>query len=113
MSNSQKKILATVPIDPIAHQELGKFYPIATAPNNDRETLLELMLGTVCLISRGMAHVEDQIMDASGDLRVISRTGAGYENVDIEAANKHEIPVVYAPLLGQAVAEATLAMILA
>jgi phosphoglycerate dehydrogenase-like enzyme len=113
MANYQKKILATVPIDPLAHEELGKLYPIVTAPKDDRDMLLRLSPGTVCLISRGLAPIDGKIMDASSDLQVISRTGAGYENVDIQAATERGIPVVFAPLLGPAVAEATMAMILA
>ncbi len=110
---TETKILATVPIDPIICKGLGRLYPVLFAENDHRETLLGLMPGTICLISRGLAHIDGEIMDASSDLLVISRTGAGYENVDIEAATKRGIPVVYAPLLGEAVAEATFAMILA
>ncbi len=110
---TETKILATAPIDPIICKGLGRLYPVLFAENDHRETLLALMPGTICLISRGLAHIDGEIMDASSDLLVISRTGAGYENVDIEAATKRGIPVVYAPLLGEAVAEATFAMILA
>jgi phosphoglycerate dehydrogenase-like enzyme len=113
MCTSQQKILATVPIDPIAHEELGKLYTIVTAPNDGHETLLKLCPGSVCLISRGLAPIDGEIMDAGRELLVISRTGAGYENVNIAAATERGIPVVYAPLLSQAVAEATMAMMLA
>lgn len=113
MPDKQRYILATVPIDPIAHEELGRLYPIVTAENDSRQTLLNLMPETICLISRGLAPIDGEIMDAGRDLLVITRTGAGYENVDITAATKRGIPVVYAPLLGDAVAEATFAMILA
>ena len=110
---SQPHILATVPIDPIAHEELGKRHPIVTAENDDHETLLSLVAGAIGLISRGTASIDGEIMDAGPDLRFISRSGAGYENVDVAAATARGIPVVNAPLLGIAVAEATFAMILA
>ncbi|MBI4377640.1 MAG: NAD(P)-binding domain-containing protein [Nitrospinae bacterium] len=113
MTNKQQHILATVPIDSIAHEELGQLYPIVTAKDDARQTLLSLMPDTICLISRGMAPINGEIMDAGRSLLVITRTGAGYENIDIAAATKRGIPVVYAPLLGDAVAEATFAMILA
>ena len=110
---SEPYILATVQIDPIAHEELGKLYPIATALKDDHETLLGLVRGAMGLISRGTASIDGEIMDAGPGLRFISRSGAGYENVDVEAATARGIPVVNAPLLGDAVAEATFAMILA
>ena len=113
MAASQHRILATAPIDPIIYEELGKLYPLETAENDERETLIGLMPGTTCLITRGLAPIDGEIMDAGPDLLVISRTGAGYENVDISASTKRGIPVVYAPLLSESVAEATFAMLLA
>lgn len=109
---AQGKILVTSPIEPIAYELLKDLCPMVTAPRDDPETLLELMPGTVVLISRGLAPIDGPIMDAAPDMAVISRTGAGYENIDIEAATDRGIPVVYAPLLGPAVAEATFAMML-
>ncbi len=113
MNSTKLQIMATAPIDPIIHKGLGSLYPIVTAENDERETLLGLMPNTVCLITRGLAPIDGDIMDVSNDLVVISRTGAGYENLDVEAATERGIPVVYAPLLGDAVAEATFALLLA
>jgi phosphoglycerate dehydrogenase-like enzyme len=112
-STGRYHILATVPIDPIAHELLGRDFPIITAPNDDHQTLVSLVSDSICIISRGIAPIDAEIMDAGLNLCVITRTGAGYENVDIDAATRRGIPVIYAPLLGEAVAEATMAMILA
>jgi len=106
-------ILATTAIDPIFHEKLTSLYPIVTAEKDDRETLCNLMPGTICIISRGLADIDGAIMDAGNELCIIARTGAGYENLDINAATQRGIPVLYAPLLGPAVAEATFALILA
>ena len=106
-------ILATSPIDPIIYEELGKRWSMVTAPDDDRQTLTDLLTGAVCLITRGLAPIDGAIMDAGEDLLVISRTGAGYENVDIAAATERGLPVVYAPLLAESVAEAAMAVILA
>ena len=64
----QLKILATVPIDPIAHQELGHRYRIVTAPADDQQTLIQSIPETVCLISRGLSPIDEKIMDASAQL---------------------------------------------
>ena len=106
-------ILATAPIDPIIHEELGKRWPIETAPDDRSETLAGRLPGVACLISRGLAPIDGRILDAGPDLIALSRTGAGYENIDIDAATERGLPVVFAPLLAEAVAEAAMAMILA
>ena len=105
-------ILATVPIDRMAHDRLGKVFPIVTAEKDDRETLLKLSEDAVGVISRGVAQIDAEIMDAGRRMLFVTRTGAGFENIDIEAATERGIPVVHAPLLGDSVAEATFAMIL-
>ena len=105
-------ILATVPIDKIAHAELASVAPILTADNDDHESLLKLSADAMGIVSRGVAVIDAEIMDAGSKIRFISRSGAGFENVDIDAATARGIPVVNAPLLGDAVAEAAFALIL-
>ena len=112
-TNPERKFLATVTVDPILHEGLGPLFPIVTAESDAREALLALMPNTVCVITRGAAPIDAEIMEASPDLRVITRTGAGYENVDIEAATARGLPVLHAPLLAEAVAEGTFTMMLA
>lgn len=47
-------------------------------------------------------------------LRAIARTGAGYDNLDVQAATRAGIPIVYAPEVGSGpIAEGTVALILA
>ena len=105
-------ILATVPIDEIAHVELGSRFPILTADNDDRDSLLKLSADAIGIVSRGAAPIDAEIMDAGQKILFISRSGAGYENIDVDAATERGIPIVHAPLLGDSVAEATFALIL-
>ena len=106
-------ITTTVPLEPLVHELLSSHFRLVTADNDNYDTLLKLMPTTVGLVSRGLAPIDGNLMDAGSNLHVISRTGAGYENVDIAAATARGIPVVYAPLLAEAVAEGTFALILA
>jgi D-3-phosphoglycerate dehydrogenase len=65
------------------------------------------------LIVRG-TRVDAALLARAAHLRALARTGAGYDNVDVAAATRRGIPVVYAPGVGsQPVAEGTLALILA
>ena len=65
------------------------------------------------LIVRG-TRVDGGLIEAATRLRAIARTGAGYDNLDVAAATRRRIPIVYAPDVGSGpVAEGTLALILA
>ncbi|MBD5328835.1 MAG: 3-phosphoglycerate dehydrogenase [Bacteroides sp.] len=77
-----------------------------------REDFLAAMPGVSGLIVRS-DKVDAAIMDAAkGDLKVIVRAGAGYDNIDLEAASERKICVMNTP--GQnsnAVAELVFGMI--
>jgi D-3-phosphoglycerate dehydrogenase len=66
------------------------------------------------MIVRGRTKVTGSVMDAATRLKVIGRAGVGVDNIDLEAAKKHNITVVNAPLsTSLAVAELTFALLLA
>ncbi|MFC7057718.1 C-terminal binding protein [Halovenus salina] len=61
-----------------------------------------------------VAPITDRVMDAAGDLKLIIRQGAGYDNIDVKEATKRSIPVSNAPDYGSAdVASHGIAMALA
>jgi len=111
---TKARILVTGTTLPIVEELLGPFGQIEVARNTDEQSLIGLMNGTIAVIARGMTQISGSIIHAGKDLRVIGRTGSGYDSIDLEAANRRRIPVVYAPGAGaRAVAEGTLCMILA
>jgi D-3-phosphoglycerate dehydrogenase len=58
--------------------------------------------------------ISKEIQNAAENLRVICKHGVGTDNIDIEAATKRRIPVMYTPLANyESVAEHTLALALA
>ena len=77
-----------------------------------RADLLEAVRNADGLIVRS-DKIDNDIMDAAPQLKVIVRAGAGYDNIDLEAATKHGICVMNTP--GQnsnAVAELVFGMII-
>ena len=75
---------------------------------------MPLLDRAVGLVVRGEGSASAQVITAAEHLRVIGRTGAGYDNVDIAAATARGIPVVYTPgANAHAVAEASITMMLA
>lgn len=62
----------------------------------------------------GVDRVDEEIMDAAPDLKLIIKHGVGYDNIDLEAAKKRGIAVTYAKgENAQSVAELTMGLILA
>ena len=78
------------------------------------DDLLNLIADYDALIVRGQTRVTAAVMEAASRLKVIGRAGVGVDNIDLEAAKKHNIAVVNAPTSTTvAVAELTVGLLLA
>jgi len=109
-----QRFLSTAPIEGTPIEILEKVAPVEISPATDETTLLGLLDRTIGIVARGVeAQISARIIDASPHLRVIGRPGAGYDTVDVAAATRRKIPVIYAPVSGLAVSEGALALLLA
>src|SRR5438876_4467088 len=78
-----------------------------------REELRGYLPGAVGMIA-GMEPIDGSVLDAAPELRVISRFGVGYDNIDLAAATEREIVVTYIPeAMVDAVADLTMGLMLA
>ena len=78
------------------------------------DNLLKAIPDYDALIVRGRTKVTASLMDAASRLKVIGRAGVGVDNIDLDAAKKHNITVVNAPMsTSLAVAELTFGLLLA
>ena len=78
------------------------------------DDLLKAVPDYDAMIVRGRTKVTAAVMDGATRLKVIGRAGVGVDNIDLEAAKKHKITVVNAPMsTSLAVAELTFALLLA
>ena len=108
------KVLITDGLD-----ESGQSILRASAKTDDKngisaDDLLQAIPDYDGLVVRGMTKVTDSVMDAASRLKVIGRAGVGVDNIDLEAAQKHNITVVNAPMsTSLAVAELTFGLLLA
>lgn len=108
------RIIATGPVGSPAHEILSAFGTIVVAERDDEATLMPLVADAVAIIARGSSPVTAGLIKQAPRLRVIGRTGVGYDLVDVEAATARGIPVVITPgANADAVAEGALAMLLA
>lgn len=108
------KIVCTGPIGDIAKEILSEFGEIEILATDSDVSLAETMDGAVGFVVRGGGDATAELIGLGKDLKVIGRSGTGYDTIDLEAATARGIPVVYAP--GQnarAVAEAAFSLIAA
>ena len=111
---SKSTILSTGPVDQIVVDTLAPFAQVSIAPKGTEEVLVPLIEHAIGLIVRGDGVASERVIKAGKQLQVIGRTGVGYNNIDIGAATRRKLPVVYTPGAGsRAVAEAAMAMMLA
>lgn len=111
MENS--KIVCTGPIHNVAVEILRPYGEVVIASAFQEEVLLPLLDRAIGLVVRGVeGSVSARVINAAPDLKVIGRSGVGYDNVDINAATALRIPVVYTPgVNARAIAEAAIALI--
>ena len=109
-----KKVLLSKAINPAGMKVLeGKVEPVILSYFNE-ETIKKMVADVEGIILRTNIKITGDIIDAAPNLKVISRTGAGVDNVDVTAATKKGILVCHAPGVNSiSVAEHALALIMA
>lgn len=68
-------------------------HTVVTAPDPKPETVLPLMKNAHAVILRTGITMTRKLIEAAADLKVISRTGGGFDNVDVKAATDNEVIV--------------------
>jgi len=91
-------------------------HELAQLPNtqaSNEDVLIAAAAGAVAVVA-GVEPYTPRFFDASPDLKVIARTGVGYDAIDLEAATAHGVLVTTTPGANHhSVAEAAVAMIVA
>jgi len=78
-----------------------------------KEELKQIIRGVDALIV-GIDRITDDVLKHANRLKVIANHGVGFDNIDLEAATKRGIPVVYSPHANaDSVADFTLGLIIA
>jgi glyoxylate reductase len=85
----------------------------AVDPRGDRSAILADLTETEGLLCSAQFPIDEALLRAAPNLRVISNFGVGYNNVDVGAATARGIAVCNTPgVLSDAVADLTIALIL-
>lgn len=108
-----KKVLLTQQIHPDALKLIQGKAEIVVSPSPDDEVVRRNIPGCHGLVVRSVTRLSRQTIFAADSLEVISRTGAGVDNIDINSATERGIPVCHTPEANKiSVAEHTFALIL-
>ena len=70
---------------------------VIVSPSTDTETLIKHVQEGVFAIIVRASKLDGRVIDAGNDLKLVVRHGAGYNNIDVAAATRRNIPVVNVP----------------
>lgn len=91
---SSRRVLLPEPLQSEAVDMLEKAAcEVVHAPDPSPETVIPLLRGTHGMVLRTGLKVTRDLLSHADQLKVISRTGAGYDNVDVAAATEKGIVV--------------------
>ena len=89
-----KKVLLPQPIEPEAVETLNQAgAEIVNAPDPSPETVSPLIAEVQGIVLRTGIKITRELFDLADRLQVVSRTGGGLDNVDLEAATDHQVIV--------------------
>ncbi len=91
---SAKRVLLPQPIEAEALEILQQAgCEIVQSPDPKPETVIPLLAGIRGIVLRTGIQITRELLSHAGELKVISRTGGGFDNVDIRAATEKGIIV--------------------
>jgi D-3-phosphoglycerate dehydrogenase len=112
MNTSRPVVLVTEPIHPVGPQILAREVEVINLPERPGDSIDEHLPDVHAILVR-TARLGAERIRAASRLRVIGKHGVGVDNVDVAAAQAHDIAIVSTPgANAQAVAEHALTMML-
>ena len=107
-----KKVLVNEKVSPLALDILRKAAEVVYIPSGEHAEIIRLVKDVTGVMLDTTIKFTPELMDSAPQLKVISRTGTGVDNVDIAAATERGIMVLHTPDANTVtVAEHTVAMI--
>lgn len=94
----QPTLLALIPVSEACLSELSSLYDVITLPGGLGSGSPEFDTGRIdAVLTNGSTGLSADQMASMPNLRLICAYGAGYENVDIDAARRQGLHVTHAP----------------
>jgi glyoxylate reductase len=113
---AKPRILLTIPVPDHVRAMIDDACEVVTIPGSGRPTrdqLAELLPTVEGLLTSNQVKVDNALLDACPNLKVVANNGVGYDNVDIPYATKKGVLVCNTPgVLNGAVADLTFLLLL-
>ena len=109
-----KNVLLPERLDTAGEAMLEGRANVLRCAGTDERSLCEAAPEADGIVLRSKARITDAVLACAPRLRVVSRTGVGIDNIDVDACSRHGVMVCYLPgINAYAVAEHTIALMLA
>ncbi len=95
--NKSYRIVVAEPFDSGAVDRLEQIGDVRILEDSAPQTLIDALEDADALLVRTKAHVTARIIDAAPSLKVIGRASPTVDHIDMRAAKRRNISVVYAP----------------
>ena len=92
-----KKVLVNEKVSPDALDILKKAADVVYIPSGDHTEIIKMLTDISGIMLDTTIKFTGELMDSAPNLKVISRTGTGVDNVDVEAATQRGILVLHTP----------------
>ena len=93
-------LFLTRQLPPLAMEKLASYFDVESNPDDrvlTKEEVIQGVKGKDALLCLLTDAIDDEIMQANPNLKVISNYAVGFNNIDVKAATKHQIPVCITP----------------
>lgn len=108
-----KTILLSQMIHPAGYEMIKDRFNVVTPPDPTQATFDALALEADGIVLRTNLKVSGEVIRAAKNLKIISRTGAGVDNIDLAAADKAGVMICNTPAVNNvSVAEHAVALML-
>src|SRR5437762_148032 len=105
------RILSAVPLGPDQLEQLGEWeVAVVDFARSSRTEIEAALVDAEGLLVNSYAPVDESMIDCAPRLRVISTISVGFDHIAVVAAAERRVTVTITPVLSDAVADLTLAL---
>jgi len=104
------RVVVALPLAPSLLDQLTDYDVAIVPPGSDNAAMESAMAGAVGMLVSSNVSVDRQVITMAPGLRVISTMSVGFDHIDLVAAREREIAVTITPVLSDAVADLTIAL---
>ncbi len=89
----RSKVVVTQALHDEAMHRLGERFEVVIPDSGDEAVLIEAAKDAEAIVLRTNTTVSRTVIEQCPELKIVSRTGAGVDNVDVDAASEHGVLV--------------------